>query len=139
MNSRRTFASVASAAGFTLVEVMVAMLIVAVAISSLLFQMTSTINNTAYLRDTTIAQWVALNQLELAYLENQQNNQLISKSRSGSETMAGRDWYWDIKPVKTAADGFIQLQVSVRANENDESSILTVVGLMDQFYWPSSL
>jgi general secretion pathway protein I len=136
MNKRH---SAAKTAGFTLVEVMVAMLIVAVAISSLLFQMTSTINNTAYLRDTTIAQWVALNQLERVYLENQQGNRLISKSRSGSETMAGREWYWEIKPLKTAAAGYLQLEASVRANENDDSSVVTVLGLIDQFHRPITL
>lgn len=125
--------------GFTLVEVMVAMLIVAVAISSLLFQMTSTIDNTAYLRDQTIAQWVALNQLELVYLENQQTNTLLEKERSGSEIMAGREWYWRIKPIQTAADGFLQLEVSVRAAANDETSVVTVTGMIDQFHKPLSL
>lgn len=122
--------------GFTLVEVMVAMLIVAVAISSLLFQMTSTINNTAYLRDQTIAHWVALNQLELLYLENENNNQLLRSQRSGQEEMVGREWYWQVKPIKTAADGFLQLEVTVRENEEDDSSIVTLLGLIDQYHKP---
>jgi general secretion pathway protein I len=122
--------------GFTLVEVMVAMLIVTVAISSLLFQTRSTMDNTAYLRDKTIAQWVALNQLELVYLENQHTNKLIRKARSGNEEMAGRDWYWEIKPLKTVANGFLQLEVSVREKEDDDSSIVTLIGLIDQYYKP---
>ncbi len=112
-----------------------ALMIVAVAISSLLFQMMSTINNTAYLREQTVAHWVALNQLELIYLENRQSNQLITRERSGTEEMAGKEWFWMIKPVKTDNDNFIQLVVSVYADENDqESSIVSVTGLIDRFH-----
>ena len=120
--------------GFTLVEVMVALLIVAMAVSSLLFQMVSTIDNTAYLRDQTIAHWVALNQLELVYLENQYTNKVISEPRAGSEIMANRDWHWTINPIKTANKNFLQLDVSVRAEEDDESPIVTVTGMVDQFH-----
>lgn len=121
-------------AGFTLVEVMVALLIVAVAISALLFQMMSNIDNTAYLRDKTIAHWVALNQLELVYLENQKTDLLIDRERRGREEMAGRDWFWRIKPVQSLADGFVQLQVSVRLDDTDESAIVTVMGLIDSYH-----
>jgi|TARA_B110000977_G_scaffold187614_1_gene254924 general secretion pathway protein I len=120
--------------GFTLVEVMVALLIVAMAVSSLLFQMVSTIDNTAYLRDQTIAHWVALNQLELVYLENQYTNKVISEPRAGREIMANRDWHWTINPIKTANKNFLQLDVSVRAKEDDESPIVTVTGMVDQFH-----
>lgn len=123
--------------GFTLVEVMVALLIIAVAVSSLLFQMMSTINSTAYLRQQTIAHWVALNQLELVYLENRKSNQLIAGERSGSEDMAGKEWFWNIKPVKTENDDFIQVVVSVYTDEDDqESSIVSVTGLIDSFHKP---
>ena len=122
--------------GFTLVEVMVSLLIVATAISALLVQMMGNVDSTAYLRDKTIAHWVALNQLELAYLENRHSNQLIDRERSGSEEMAGREWYWTITPKKTAADDFLQLEVSVRADENDDSALVTVIGLIDRFHVP---
>ncbi len=128
-NSRNRYA------GFTLVEVMVAFLIVAVAISALLFQMMGNIDNTAYLRDKTIAHWVALNQLELVQLENKQNNQLINSERSGVEEMVGRQWYWRIRPVRTQAEGFLQLEVSV-SDTDDDSALVTIIGLIDQFHEP---
>lgn len=124
--------------GFTLVEVMVALLIVAVAISSLLFQMMSTIDNTAYLRDKTIAHWVALNQMELIFLENRHTNQLLVRERSGEETMAGRQWYWSATPLEMSRDtvGFQQVKIAVRGNENDESSLVSVTGLIDIYHLP---
>ena len=112
-------------------------MIVAVAVASLLFQIMNTINNTASLREQTIAHWVALNQLELIYLENRTSNRLISGQRSGTEAMAGKEWFWTIKPVKTENDNFIQLVVSVYADENDQAfSVVSVTGLIDRFHRP---
>ena len=120
--------------GFTLVEVMVAVIVIAVSISAILFQMMSTTDSTAYLRDKMFAQWVALNQLELVYLENEHTNQLPERETRGTETMAGREWHWRIKPVKSAEEGYRQLEVSVRADESDESALVTVTGLVDAFH-----
>ncbi|WP_339339265.1 type II secretion system minor pseudopilin GspI [uncultured Oceanicoccus sp.] len=123
--------------GFTLVEVMVALIIVAVTVSSLLFQIMSTINSTAYLRMQTVAHWVALNQLELVYLENSKSNRLITDQRSGTEKMAGKQWFWRIKPIKTENNNFLQVVVSVYSDEDDqESSIVSVTGLIDRYHRP---
>ena len=130
---RRSPANTRSA-GFTLVEVMVAVMVISISISALLFQMMSTVDDTGYLRDKTIAQWVALNQLEQAYLKNSASNKIPDRESSGSETMGGRKWFWQMKPVKTQADGFIQLKVSVSLSEDDDSSLVTVTGLVDQFH-----
>ena len=63
------------------------------------------------------------------------SNRLISSERSGIEEMAGKEWFWTIKPVKTDNDNFIQLVVSVYADEKDqESSIVSVTGLIDRFH-----
>jgi len=120
--------------GFTLVEVMVALLIVAVAISALLSQMMSNIDSTAYLRDKTIAHWVALNQLELLYLENAQGNKLLQRERSGMVEMASREWHWRIKPQPSLAQGFEQIAVSVSTERDGDTPLVTVMGLIDQFH-----
>lgn len=126
--------AVSSTYGFTLVEVMVAVVVISISISAVLFQMVSAADNTAYLRDKTMAQWVALNQLELAYLENAATNQLPDREKNGSEIMAGREWFWRVKPIETQADGFLQLQVSVGLSESPDDSLVTVQGLVDQFH-----
>lgn len=124
-NSRR------QVVGFTLVEVMVAVAIIAIAISALLFQMMSAVDNAAYLRDKMFAQWVALNQLELIYLENAHTNQVPERETSGTEEMVGREWFWTIRPVKTANDEFLQLEASVRAARDEETPLVTVMGMVD--------
>ena len=45
--------------GFTLVEVMVALTVVAVTLPALLFLLSQQVDGTAYLRDRSVAQWVA--------------------------------------------------------------------------------
>ncbi len=122
--------------GFTLVEVMVALLIVAVAISSLLFQMMSVIDNTAYLRDKAVAHWVALNQQELLYLENQHTNQLIDRERSGRQDMAGREWFWRVTPlnIATGDKNFQQVRISVSSDEAGDSSVVSLNILLDRYH-----
>lgn len=120
--------------GFTLVEVMAALFIVALAVSALLLQMMSYGDSTAYLRDKTIAHWVALNQLELAQLANRHTNQLLLEEKAGVEKMANRDWYWRITPKKTAATGFVQLQVAVFSDRDEQNRLISVSGHIDQYH-----
>jgi len=49
--------------GFTLIEVMVAMAVVAVALPALLFALIQQVDGTGYLRERTLASWVAANKL----------------------------------------------------------------------------
>ncbi len=121
--------------GFTLVEVMVALLVVSLSISALLTNMMGNVDNTAYLRDKTIAHWVALNQLELERIRNKNTNILVTDTTTGSEEMAGREWFWQIKSVliKGDWDGFAQLTITV-SDEIDGESLVTLVGITDSFH-----
>lgn len=121
--------------GFTLVEVMVALLVVSLAVSALLGNMMGNVDNTAYLRDKTIAHWVALNQLELERIRSKNTNVLLRDTVSGSEEMAGREWFWRIKPVMFEGEweGFAQLTVTV-SDGADAESLVTLVGITDRYH-----
>ncbi len=94
---------VSAAAGFTLIEVMVALLVLAFAMAALQLRIGQTLDSAAYLRDKTIAQWVALNQLELLRISPRFGNAPLEQQTTGTSTMAGRTWYWAITP-QTAPD-----------------------------------
>lgn len=78
-------------AGFTLLEVLVALAILAVALSALIKLSGDNARNAAYLRDRTHAHWVAGNVMARyqAGLEP-----VGSSLQRGSAFMAGREWYW---------------------------------------------
>ena len=121
-----------TARGFTLVEVLVALAIVALAVTAVLVSMMRQIEGTTYLRDKMIAHWVAENQLELALLRNAASNQVPQDVQSGEVEMAGSTWYWRAEPKRTGAQGFVQLEISVSANEEkDASPLATLSAVLD--------
>ena len=72
--------------GFTLIEVMVALTVVAVTLPALLFLLSQQVDGTAYLRDRSVAQWVAADrvaEVRLAVAKQQRASEgVIAGSRS---------------------------------------------------------
>jgi len=123
----------ACAAGFTLIEVLVALAVVALAVMTILVSMTRQIDGTTYLRQKMFAHWVAENQLELALLKNAHSNLVPQDTQSGNVEMAGSTWYWRAIPKRTGAQGFTQLEISVYASEDkDASALATLSAVLDQ-------
>jgi general secretion pathway protein I len=85
--------------GFTLIEVMVALTIIAISLGALLSTSGTQANNAAYLKQKTLAHWVALNELAQLNAENTFPNTGESK---GSTSMANHDWYWLRKTTQLA-------------------------------------
>jgi general secretion pathway protein I len=85
--------------GFTLIEVMVALTIIAISLGALLSTSGTQANNAAYLKQKTLAHWVALNELAQLNAENTFPNTGESK---GSTSMANHDWYWIRKTTQLA-------------------------------------
>ena len=124
-----------ASAGFTLVEVLVAVAIVALAVTGILVAMMRQIDGTAYLRDKLFAHYVALNQIELALLANAHSNQIPHEAFTGVDEMAGRNWYWRALPKKTAQDGAVQLEISVSDQEGkDAASLVSLSAILDSFH-----
>ncbi|MFT4614220.1 MAG: general secretion pathway protein I [Bacteroidia bacterium] len=119
------------ASGFTLVEVMVAMAVVAVALPALLVAMDQQIDNTGYLRDKTLAQMVASNKLAETRLIVAATRTLGKGKDDGVMTMADRDWYWRSEIKTTAVPNYFQVEIAVAAQEGDKvDPLYTLVGYM---------
>jgi len=110
--------------GFTLIEVMIALAIIAVALAASISSSGTAVNNLAGMKERTIAHFVAMN--ELAKVEIQGNK--IPSKMDGSEEMAGREWYWKMEINNTSDEtGTLKyLDISVRGNERDENSIVSL-------------
>lgn len=115
--------------GFTLIEVLVALIIAALLLPALLMSFGNQADGIAYLRDKSIAQWVASNKLEEARLEARHTGTVFAGKRDGMTEMAQREWHWWLVSEKTEVEDFYRLQVKVAAREQDEDAPLyTLVG-----------
>ena len=113
-----------NAKGFTLIEVLAALVIVSIGMLAVIQAVSQAANNGAYLRDKSIAQWVALNQLTLMRL----SPTAPAKGTSNGEVeMAGQRWKWTAEVVQTAVDSMKRIDVAVRLGDADEKSQLSIV------------
>ncbi|WP_286264526.1 type II secretion system minor pseudopilin GspI [Thalassotalea atypica] len=110
--------------GFTLIEVMLAMAIFAIAGVALLGSAKNSLSNFGQLEQKTVAQWVASNQLVAASLVSEwppKNN------LKGKVEMSGVTWFWRQKVVRTTDKNMRQITMEIRINEKDEQPITSLV------------
>ena len=119
------------ARGFTLVEVMVALAVVAIAVPALLVALYQQIDNTGYLRDRTLAQMVASNKLAEMRLVIAATRDLKKEKADGNLEFADREWFWRSEIAQTEVPGFFRLEVKVSDEEDEETQPLyTLVAFM---------
>jgi len=116
--------SLLRARGFTLVEVMVALAIVAIALPTLLMALSQQVDDTAYLRDKTIAQMVAANKLAEMRLVIGSTRNLTAGKDNGIATMMDRDWYWWVETKPTQVEKFFRVEISVALEEDQQDQPL---------------
>ena len=112
------------ARGFTLVEVMVALAIVAIALPALLMSLYQQIDDTAYLRDKTLAYMVAENKLAEIRLVIGSTRNLSAGKDSGLASMADRDWYWWVETKTTEVENFFRVDITVSLDEQQQEQPL---------------
>lgn len=110
--------------GFTLVEVMVALAIVAIAVPALLFTLDQQIDGTAYLRDRSLARVVAANRMNELRLALRAGPRRLQGSLSGSESLASRDWYWRVSTTATQVPNFSRVEVAVSDSDDERAAPL---------------
>jgi general secretion pathway protein I len=98
--------------GFTLLEVLVALFIVALAVGALLGTVTSSASNIDYLRQKTLAEWVALNRLTEIRIAQQMPDK---GKRTGNSEMAGMRWQWEEEVIELPVKGLFRVEVRARA------------------------
>lgn len=97
--------------GFTLLEVLVALAIVAMSAGALLGTVTSSASNISYLRDKTQAEWVALNRLTEIRIAQQFP---VTGKRTGFSEMSGMRWQWEQEVTELPFKGLFRIDVRAR-------------------------
>lgn len=105
------------ARGFTLVEVMVALAIVAITLPALLMALYQQVDDAAYLRDKTLAEMLAVNKLAEMRLVIASTRSVKAGKDNGEETFLDRDWYWWTEIKTTEVVNFYRIELSVALNE----------------------
>lgn len=100
--------------GFTLVEVLVALMIVAMGLAALMVAVSGTARTSGYLRDKTLAQWMALNRLSEVRLSL---NKFGQNTDTGELRFANRTWHYDTRYYDTSIATMKRVVVRVYAGD----------------------
>lgn len=110
--------------GFTLIEVVVAMAIVALGLMAVFRVVNDTVNNASYLRDRTFATWIADNRLAELRLAGEIPS---VDETEGRLDYAGQAWRWTATVAQTPVENIRRVDVRVRRESDAEDSSLAQV------------
>ena len=116
-------------AGFTLVEVLVALAVLTIALAAVMRALSQSIDTSASLRDRTVAMWVAQNRLATHQVSR---DFPALDTTEGEAEMAGRAWRWreQVTPAPGEPD-MRQIHIEVRA-DSGEQPLARLVGFLSQ-------
>jgi len=117
----------AGSKGFTLLEVLVALTVLAIALAAVIESAGRAVGNARYLRDKTLANWVALNRLTEVQVLNQWPSVDVHR---GTVPMAGREWHWTLTVTGTPDKDVRRAELEVRYERDGPEVLITRVGLL---------
>lgn len=112
--------------GFTLLEVLVAVAILAIALASVIKMAAGNGANLGHLRDKTLAQWVAENKLA----EMQATELYLQGRQKGKSEMAGRVWHWEVEALGEAVPNLRRIAIRVKEQEDAEGWLVVLNGFL---------
>ena len=121
---------VKASAGLTLIEVLVALAIIAIALTAVIKATSQNIRGTGYLQKKTIALWVAeqaMNEVRVGLVKTSSD----SRNDSHESHMLDRDMYWHAIQAATGNKSIKKITINVydkKDIEDDESPIVTLEG-----------
>lgn len=112
--------------GMTLIEVLVALVIIAVALSAAIRSVNAGVANTDYLKQKSFAHWVAMNSVA--------EQQVIlfkgAKNEWAETKLAGRSWHVNTKAIVTGDKSILRVETKVYRERNDESALAYIISFV---------
>ena len=106
----RTVGTVKRACGFTLIEVMVALLVITLGMGAVIVTTGESAWKSSHLRESTIASWVAYNEITMYRAKRTWSE---ATSRSGEAEMANAQWEWKMQISATDDASLRRVDVEV--------------------------
>ena len=127
-----------NARGFTLVEVLVALVIVAFGLTALMVAVQGTARTSGYLRDKTLAQWIALNRLSEVRLNLVKFGQ---NTDTGELDFANRKWHYDTRYFDTTIGSMKRVVVRVYLGDakTKGNPVAQAIGFLGQAVGPPAV
>jgi general secretion pathway protein I len=113
--------------GFSLLEVLVALAVLAIALAAVIKVSAHYAESARYLRDKTLAHWVAMNILTDLQVKDKWPD--LGK-QEGTAMMAEREWYWVVNVVETPDEDLRRLEVQVYYRRQDNEPVTKLEGFM---------
>lgn len=111
--------------GFTLIEVMVALTIIAISLSALLSTSGTQANSAGYLKHKTLAHWVAVNELTQIRIAKEFPD---VGDKEGVTNMANNDWYWIRTTKATEDENARQITFTLYSDEERTQNLTSLIG-----------
>ena len=111
--------------GFTLIEVMVALTIIAISLGALLNTSGAQANSASYLKQKTLAHWVAVNELTQMRIDKKFPS---LGDKKGSTSMANHDWYWIRTTKKTEDKDALEVTYTLYADKDYQKNLSSLIG-----------
>ncbi len=111
MKMKKTDRSSTQSAGFSLLEVMMALFIVALVIAAVSKVALNSTRNARLMKESTLAHWVALNELDRYQIDLALGK--AGGASEGEEEMGNMSWHWvrEVKP--SSSSDLMEVKVSV--------------------------
>jgi len=114
--------------GFTLLETLVAMAILAIAMVAVIQTAGSSVTAQNHLQDKVFAEWVVLNQLTRMQVASQLTSDLPEVGKyEGTEKMAGRQWRW-LAEVEATSNPYLLKAVVHAGHVDQQQYLITLTG-----------
>lgn len=110
--------------GFSLIEVLVALVVLAIVLGAVVKATGAHVRNATYLEDRTMAHWVAMNVIVerrlLPFFPN-------AGTQAGEEQLGWRKWYWRAQISDTPEPDVRRIEVSVFQDAGRSENLVAVL------------
>lgn len=111
--------------GFTLIELMVALAVLAIGMTAVLHTTSQAGHAGIFLKQKTIAHWVASNRAAELSINREWLEPGVT---TGTETMANQTWHWETDVQNTEVPELRRVTIRVLLDDEEKASLITFLG-----------